>query len=62
MPFSTRFPCNVFNDNLYYSVMLELEADKARLVKTWHKKDEYLFSNDGLLIKSVYIFMNVPIQ
>ena len=55
--FKYSWPCNLFDDNLYYSFMLELEVRQPEDVLMLHR-GEVLVKSEGLIIRSVYIFCN----
>ena len=55
------FPTNLFGDNLYYSVLLELEVSTSSIVQ--RRRGEVLIEPHGhLLIRHVYVFFNVNIS
>ena len=53
------WPSNFLQDNLYYGVMLELEADSTRILKK--RRGEVLLPPDALKMKNMYLLFNLSI-
>ena len=55
------FPTNLFGDNLYYSVVLELEVSTSDIARECNHGEVLVNPHGCILIRNVYIFFNVDI-
>ena len=53
------WPSNFLLDNLYYGVILELEADSTRILQ--RREGEVLLPPDALRIKGMYLILNLAV-
>jgi len=56
------FPTNLFGDNLYYSVALELEVSTSSIAMECNKGEVLISPHGCYLIRHVYVFLNVNIR
>ena len=63
------WPAPILKDNLYYGIMYELEADRSRLMNckeyasgTNRHRGEMLFPLDALIIRNVYLLVNLDLK
>ena len=68
--FSYACPATFLKDKLYYGIMYELEADRGRLInhrefyngKNRKHPGEMLFPPEALIIRNVYLFLNLDLE
>ena len=68
--FSYAWPAPFLKDKLYYGIMYELEADRGRLInhreffngKNRKHPGEMLFPPEALIIRNVYLFLNLDLE
>ena len=64
------WPAPFLEDNLYYGIMYELEADESRLInkgeffngKNRKHPGEMLFPPEALIIRNVYLLVNLDLE
>ena len=63
------WPAPILEDNLYYGIMLELEADTERLMNknewasgTSKHSGEKLFPPEALIIRNVFLLFNLDLK
>ena len=56
------FPCNVLGDNLYYSVLLNLEVKRADILKKCNKGEVLIRPGGSVIIRAVTFFFNIDIS